>query len=301
MFGVKKNRLSVDQMLELEESLKDSVLYKKYAGMNDNDLAKKFGLEVVYVDDKKETAKRKGTAMGLRIVSKSVLWAGILWGICVLLNHLQPEWFSSAIFKEMVLNDNWSIIILVFLVVLTISSGLRALADSTDRKQGKAEVDKALLTEEYQGKSDDLVIEEGVEAKLIRPIHPGYNGTILIRESLRYSTFAFTHELMHYVFDVGEGNEVTQAFTRKFKGEEKDENEQLIDYRAAANRMREEMMIEEINIYDNAVPEMNPVLFVSRLCKKYGVDRVSAIRRVQEVRAIMERTNRQSGLSQNAE
>lgn len=133
---------------------------------------------------------------------------------------------------------------------------------------------------------DDTAMEHGIEAELAPPIHDGYNGVIRIRESLRPNPFAFTHELMHYVFDVGVGNVVQRTFTRKARGVHKSEHEQCIDYRAAANRMRYDKMVMEIAHYDQASPKMNPVSFVNHLCATYKVDSTSAIRRVQEVRAL---------------
>lgn len=132
----------------------------------------------------------------------------------------------------------------------------------------------------------DENMEPDTEATLEKPVHDRYYGLIRIRESLRSLPFAFTHEIMHYVFDVGVGNVVQQTFTRKFKGVSKSEHEQRIDYLAAANRMRYDKMVLEILRYDKSSPRMNPVSFVNHLCDTYKVDRTSAIRRVQEVRAI---------------
>ena len=115
---------------------------------------------------------------------------------------------------------------------------------------------------------------------MIPPAREGYKGAIRIRESTCNSPLAFTHEIIHYVFDVGVGNIVERSFTRKAKGVAKNDHEQRIDYQAAATRMRYESMVQEISRYDNASPRMNPVLFVSQLCSKYKVDDTSAIRRV---------------------
>lgn len=133
---------------------------------------------------------------------------------------------------------------------------------------------------------DDASMKRGIEAELAPPVHDGYNGLIRIRESLRPTPFAFTHEIMHYVFDVGVGNVVQETFTRKAKGVSKSEHEQRIDYQAAANRMRYDRMVAEIAQYDNSSPKMNPVSFVNHLCTTFKVDSTSAIRRVQEVRAM---------------
>ena len=133
---------------------------------------------------------------------------------------------------------------------------------------------------------NDSEIGDGIEAELAPPVRDGYNGLIRIRESLRPSPFAFTHEIMHYVFDVGVGNVVCETFTRKARGISKSEHEQRIDYLAAANKMRYDKMVAEIARYDNSSPRMNPVSFVNHLCKTYNVDSTSAIRRVQEVRAV---------------
>lgn len=138
---------------------------------------------------------------------------------------------------------------------------------------------------------NDADVERDTEARLEKPEDDGYNGLIRIRESLRPMPFAFTHEIMHYVFDVGVGEVVQKTFARKVKGVDKSEHEQWIDYLAAANRMRYDNMVSEISRYDESSPRMNPVSFVNHLCNTYNVDRTSAIRRVQEVRAIMARRN----------
>lgn len=185
MIKLRHRHLPTSVMIELEDSLSESVLQKLDAGMGDEDLAKKFNLEVMSVDDSK--------------------------------------------------------------------------------------------------------MECDIEAELASPIHDGYNGVIRIRESLYPSPFAFTHEIMHYVFDVGVGNVVEKTFARKMKGVAKSDHEQRIDYRAAANRMRYDKMIVEIARYDHSSPKMNPVAFVNHLCAAYKVDNTSAIRRVQEVRAIQKK------------
>lgn len=62
-----------------------------------------------------------------------------------------------------------------------------------------------------------------------------------------------------------------------------------MDNQAAANRMRYDRMVMEIARYDKSLPRMNPVSFVNHLCATYKVDSTSAIRRVQEVRAMKAR------------
>lgn len=133
---------------------------------------------------------------------------------------------------------------------------------------------------------DDEKMQRGVEAELAPPTQDSYNGIIKIRKSLEENPFAFTHEIIHYVFDVGVGNRVQTSFTRKAKGEPKDIHEQMIDYGAAANRMRYDRVVKDIKRYDTASPRLNPASFVNELCKTYNADRPSVIRRIQEVRKI---------------
>lgn len=55
------------------------------------------------------------------------------------------------------------------------------------------------------------------------------------------------------------------------------------------DEMRYDRMVMEIARYDKSLPRMNPVSFVNHLCATYKVDSTSAIRRVQEVRAMKAR------------
>lgn len=141
-----------------------------------------------------------------------------------------------------------------------------------------------IFTKELNYAQDSM--QRGVEAELAPPTQDSYNGIIKIRKSLEENPFAFTHEIIHYVFDVGVGNRVQTSFTRKAKGEPKDIHEQMIDYGAAANRMRYDRIVKDIERYDTASPRLNPASFVNELCKTYNADRSSVIRRIQEVRKI---------------
>lgn len=60
-------------------------------------------------------------------------------------------------------------------------------------------------------------------------------------------------------------------------------------YLTVAGKMRYDDMVSEIARYDESSPRMNPVSFVNHLCATYKVDKTTAIRRVQEVRAIKAR------------
>lgn len=131
---------------------------------------------------------------------------------------------------------------------------------------------------------DDDAMPDGVEAQLTPPASVGYNGLICVRKTLSPRPFAFTHEIIHYVFDVGIGHAVVQTYARFGKGKQKSSHEQDIDYMTAAFRMPYTQLVKDIQRYDAASPRMNAVVFVNSLCKKYNADRDSVVRRVQEVR-----------------
>ncbi len=126
----------------------------------------------------------------------------------------------------------------------------------------------------------------GVEAELVVPKTSDYYGEIRILNSLAHTPFAFMHEIVHYVFDVGYGNKVSETYSRKIKGMNKPVREQEVDYIAAANCMRYDKILAAIREYDNASPRMNANVFVNGLCVKYGQDRRMVVRRIREVRSI---------------
>lgn len=71
--------------------------------------------------------------------------------------------------------------------------------------------DKLRLKVEYVTDMD-----EDNEAELLPINDDNYNGLIRVHKDLEKSKFAYIHEIIHYIFDVGFGNKVTRGFIRKY-------------------------------------------------------------------------------------
>ena len=64
------------------------------------------------------------------------------------------------------------------------------------------------------------------EAELIPIDDSNYYGLIRLRKELKKHKFAYIHEIIHYIFDVGYGNKVDECFFRKKKGKTNSHEEQ---------------------------------------------------------------------------
>lgn len=65
-------------------------------------------------------------------------------------------------------------------------------------------------------------------------------GIIRLRKELKKYKFAYIHEIIHYIFDIGYGNKVTKAYARKRQGKTDSYDEQRINYKTAVvRRIRE--------------------------------------------------------------
>lgn len=89
--------------------------------------------------------------------------------------------------------------------------------------------DKLGLKVEYvMNMSDDN------EAELLPIDDNNYYGLIRMRKELKKYKFVYIHEIIHYIFDVGYGNKVTECFSRKKKGKTNSHEEQRTNYMTAA-------------------------------------------------------------------
>ena len=129
-------------------------------------------------------------------------------------------------------------------------------------------------------------LAEHVEAELTPIQDPAYNGLIRVNNECRGKAFAYLHEIIHYVYDVGIGNKVRTTFTRMSKGHTESKHEQKINYMAAALCMNCEKIESHIQLYDNSRPKMDELKFVNDLCREFNQPRAVVIRRIQEVRRI---------------
>lgn len=114
-----------------------------------------------------------------------------------------------------------------------------------------------------------------------------YLGIIKVDTKYKGTRFALIHEIIHYILDVGIGNQVKEEFTRNTKGNTKSEHEQEINYAAAALILDYDEIKSVINKYDTTKPKMDELKLVHDLCVKYSQERTTVIRRIQEVRTLM--------------
>lgn len=129
------------------------------------------------------------------------------------------------------------------------------------------------------------------EAELL-PIENGdYYGLIRVRKELKKYKFAYVHEIIHYIFDVGCGNKVTKCFSRKKKGRTDSPEEQRINYMTAAYIMPVEQIKKELYEYDHSVPKMDELAFIRTLQMRYEQSETAVIRRIREVRKLSKAGN----------
>lgn len=128
------------------------------------------------------------------------------------------------------------------------------------------------------------------EAELLPIADMNYYGLIRLNKELEKYKFACIHEIIHYIFDVGYGNKVTQCFTRKKRGKTESREEQRTNYITAAYIMPCEQITSEIASYDNSVPKQDEVAFISGLQKRYEQSERAVIRRIREVRKLNKET-----------
>lgn len=124
------------------------------------------------------------------------------------------------------------------------------------------------------------------EAELIPIDDSNYYGLIRLRKELKKYKFAYIHEIIHYIFDVGYGNKVNKCFYRKKKGKTDSHEEQITNYITAAYIMPFEQIANELNKYDHSVPKMDEIVFVRTLQRHYEQSETAVIRRIREVRKL---------------
>lgn len=116
-----------------------------------------------------------------------------------------------------------------------------------------------------------------------------YFGLILLNKKYINNRFAYMHEIIHYLLDVGLGKQVEKVFSRKTRGNTIDEHEQEVNYAAAAVILKYKDMKDAILEYDRSKPKMDELLFVHSICKKYNQETTTVIRRIKEVRTLMKK------------
>lgn len=124
------------------------------------------------------------------------------------------------------------------------------------------------------------------EAELMPIDASSYYGLIRLRQELKKYKFAYIHEIIHYIFDVGYGNKVTECFARKKKGKTNSHEEQRTNYMTAAYIMPLEQIENELYKYDHSVPKMDEIAFIRALQRNYEQSETAVIRRIREVRRL---------------
>lgn len=124
------------------------------------------------------------------------------------------------------------------------------------------------------------------EAELLPADDGTHLGIIRLRKELKKYKFAYIHEIIHYIFDVGYGNKVTKAYARKRQGKTDSYDEQRINYKTAAYIMPHTQILQELQNYDNSKPKMDELKFVHGLQKRYEQSETAVVRRIREVRSL---------------
>ena len=128
-----------------------------------------------------------------------------------------------------------------------------------------------------------------IEAELCPSEDLNYNGLIRVNKKYINIRFAYMHEIIHYLRDVGFGNRVEKVFERKTRGNTKDQHEQEVDYATAATILRYKVMKDIILNYDRSKPKRDELLLIYDICDKYNQEPTTVIRRIKEVRILMKR------------
>lgn len=129
-------------------------------------------------------------------------------------------------------------------------------------------------------------LPKDTEVELCPSDDKNYNGLIRVDSKMMNTKFAYMHEVVHYLMDVGRGNKVERVFTRKSKGKTTDEHEQDVNYATAAILLPREYMQHIIYEYDTVKPKMDELRVLAELCKKSGLDKKAVLRRWHEVRVL---------------
>lgn len=136
---------------------------------------------------------------------------------------------------------------------------------------------------------DQDKFDQETEAELCPTDENGYLGLIRVSRKYLHSKFAYVHEIIHYLKDVGIGNRVEKVYARRTKGNTQDNHEQEVNYATAATILKYKDMKKIIVEYDKSKPKMDELKFVEDLCIKYGQERTTVIRRIREVRSLMKK------------
>lgn len=136
---------------------------------------------------------------------------------------------------------------------------------------------------------DQDKFEPDTEAELRPCSEYDYFGLIRVSKKYINTKFAYIHEIIHYLKDVGVGNRVEKIYARKTKGNTKDDHEQEVNYATAAIILKYQDMKKYIVTYDKSKPKLDELKFINEICENYGQERTTVIRRIKEVRKLMKK------------
>ncbi len=113
-------------------------------------------------------------------------------------------------------------------------------------------------------------------------------GVIKIQKDCAITSFSFRHELIHYFRDVKVGHKVTVELARKIKGKTPNNGEQEVNYLTAASIMPLEEIRTKLDEFEAIVSQDKEKTFLLGLAKKYEQDEGAILRRIIEVRRLID-------------
>ncbi len=159
-----------------------------------------------------------------------------------------------------------------------------AYRDSSDGSD-EALASKLKLAVEY---CDDDELPENTEAILCPIEDSAHLGVIRIQRDCAITSFPFRHELIHYFRDIKVGNKVTVELARRVKGKTPSDEEQEVNYLTAASIMPLDEIETKLCEFECIISQDAENAFLSDLAEKYEQDKNAVLRRIIEVRRLVD-------------
>lgn len=154
-----------------------------------------------------------------------------------------------------------------------------------ENSSDNALADTLKLFVKYCGEDE---LPKDTEAMLCPAEKGPYLGVIKIQKNCAATKFSFRHELIHYFRDVKVGNRVTTEFTRKIKGKTPSDKEQEVNYLTAASIMPIKEISTKLEEFENITSHDEEKAFLSILAKEYEQGEDAVLRRLIEVRCLVD-------------
>lgn len=152
-------------------------------------------------------------------------------------------------------------------------------------KSDEALAENLSLVVEYCNNGE---LPEDTEAMLCPIEDENHLGVIKIQKDCATTSFSFRHEIIHYFRDIKVGNRVTVELARKIKGKTPSPAEQEVNYLTAASIMPLEEIRAKLDEFENIESQDAEKIFLSDLAKKYEQDEDAVLRRIVEVRCLID-------------